>query len=133
MWKIANFALMLLLCWICTMMKMFLCLFYILSTVQNGFSQDTSKSHFTHIPVCVCLSVSWGWNENTSFRRSSVNSVFFENIRNFWLSFMMVVYGKIYLEAYINNQYICLKIILQNHIYIRESWATFKFFQFIQE
>ena len=39
------------------MMEMFLCLFYILSTVQNGFSQDTSKSHFTHIPVCVleCL------------------------------------------------------------------------------
>ena len=46
---------------------------------------------------------------------SSVNSVFFKEINKFWLGFTMVVYDKIYLEAYINNKYICLKIILHNY------------------
>ena len=34
---------------------------------------------------------------------SSVNSVFFEKIKTFWLGFIMVTYEKIYLEAYINT------------------------------
>ena len=37
----------------------------------------------------------------------------------------MVVYEKIYWEAYINNQYIWLK----NNTFW-ESWATFEFFQY---
>ena len=51
-------------------------------------------------------------------KESSGNSVFFEEIRKFlqWWSvriyfetFINMVCEKIYLEAYINNQYICLK------------------------
>ena len=40
--------------------------------------------------------------------RSSVNFANFE-IRKFCLCFTMVVSQKLYLEAYVNNQYICLK------------------------
>ena len=40
---------------------------------------------------------------------SSVNSPFYEEITKFWLGFTMVVYEKIYLETYINNQYIWYK------------------------
>ena len=38
----------------------------------------------------------------------------------------MVVYEKIYLEAYINSQYIYVKIMLHNYIF-RESQGTFEF------
>ena len=37
---------------------------------------------------------------------TSPKSAFFEEIRNFCLDFTMVVYEKIYFEAYINSQYI---------------------------
>ena len=37
------------------------------------------------------------------------NSTVLEHFSQFWLGFTMVVSEKIYLEAFINNQYICLK------------------------
>ena len=37
---------------------------------------------------------------------TSVNAAFFEEISNFCFGFTMVVYEKIYFEAYINKQYI---------------------------
>ena len=45
---------------------------------------------------------------------SSVNSVFLEEIRKFWLGFKTVDNKKLYFEAYINNQFICLKIQVGN-------------------
>ena len=62
---------------------------------------------------------------------SAINFVFFEDIKHFWLGFTMVVYEKIYLEAHKNNQYICLKNDTAQLYFIRESWGTFDFFQFI--
>ena len=62
---------------------------------------------------------------------SAVNSVFFEDIKQFWLGFTMVVYEKIYLEAHKNNQYICLKNDTTQLYFIRKGWGTFDFFQFI--
>ena len=41
---------------------------------------------------------------------------FCESIKSFLLGFTMMVYEKIYFEALINTQYICLKIILHNYI-----------------
>ena len=44
------------------------------------------------------------------------SSVLFEEIRKLWLGFTMVVYKKIYLEAYINDQYILSKKVLRSYI-----------------
>ena len=60
---------------------------------------------------------------------SSVNSVFFEEIRKFRLGFMMVTCDQLYLEVHINNQYMFFsKRIQHNYIWVRECQATFEFF-----
>ena len=59
--------------------------------------------------------------------RSSGSSVCFWALQSILNDFYNGGLWKIYLEAYINDQYICLKKYWTIIFYIRDSWPTFEF------